>query len=125
MSLDLLVAAAKRCFPLHGLPADDTPCPSCRAAVAETWDEDKSPDFGEAQEVHVCTPPAGPRLQGDYDAEWTCPDCGQAWFVGRKDACVSCHRDDGPEWARFGTGDGAFPLVSVRRGGMTWGGRRG
>jgi hypothetical protein len=56
----------------------------------------------------------------DHDEDWTCPECGQDWFVGRLNHCPSCLRSDGPKWERYGTGDGGFPLVTARRGGISF-----
>jgi hypothetical protein len=65
---------------------------------------------------HTCKTPD--LTAWDYDEDWTCPDCGQDWFVGYDNLCHSCYRNDGRRWEKFGVGDGMFPLVSVARGGI-------
>lgn len=75
---------------------------------------------------HECEPPT-PLSEWDHDEDWTCPTCGQEWFVGRENYCHSCRRSDGPVWEKFGVLDPnadpftGFPRISVNRGGMIWG----
>lgn len=67
--------------------------------------------FNVAARAHACTPPEPTR-----DAEdWTCPDCGQAYWVD-DDHCLDCGRSGPLRWRPFGTGDGTFPLVTVGSG---------
>lgn len=72
---------------------------------------------------HECQPPPVPPLGDGDEDDWTCPECGQRWFVGSANYCPSCHRSDGPAWERSGTLDGFPPLIQVRRGGLQWGRR--
>lgn len=74
-----------------------------------------------SDQLHVCRPPnvdAWVADHGHLDEDWKCPTCGQDWFVGSTNYCHSCMRSDGREWERYGTGDGKFPLVQARRGGI-------
>lgn len=68
---------------------------------------------------HTCHPPL--LEEWDHDEDWTCDICGEDWFVGQVNLCHCCRRSDGPVWEKFGTGDGAFPTISVRRGGIRYG----
>jgi hypothetical protein len=77
---------------------------------------------------HTCQPPDLTNWDHEED-EWTCPECGQVWDVEALNYCYSCYRSDGYVWVKRvpytgPTTDGGFPLISVRRGGMTWGDRR-
>lgn len=67
---------------------------------------------------HTC--PLPDLATWDHDEDWTCPTCGQDWFVGRANYCHSCYRSDGAVWEQFGTGDGSFPHVSAVRGGIKY-----
>lgn len=71
---------------------------------------------------HECSPPDLSTWE-DPDEDWKCPTCEQDWFVGYENLCHCCYRSDGRTWERYGTGDGSFPLVQARRGGITFGDR--
>ena len=105
----------------EGHPDRERQCAGCHVV----WDSEETARTCEERHqrsgvAHVCAPPALDTWDHDDD-DWTCPDCGQAWFVSSKNLCASCHRSDGPEWIRFSTGDGTLPPISVRR---AWEGRR-
>lgn len=65
---------------------------------------------------HKCKPPE-PTYGSD---DWTCPDCGQSFFID-SNHCRECGHSPGPTWEKFGTGDGKFPLVTTKAGGITYG----
>ena len=65
---------------------------------------------------HECKVPGATGEQAIDMAEWTCPDCGQAYFAIH-DTCGECHQPvGGPKFVPFGDGDGQFPLVSTSAG---------